>query len=139
MVHLGGGRSWARKRGGSELERRRPWWTTARERRRAREGVKRGKERACWCPSSSAAGRVAEGGTRDSGGGAWRPRSQHASPFGHFPEHVAGVGEGDVGSQFGPLPGRISPWAKNEVYSPQPTLRFSFKVPEHLSSVTTGN
>jgi hypothetical protein len=30
-------------------------------------------------------------------------------------EHLACVGEGDVGSRFGPLPDRIRPWAKNEV------------------------
>ena len=46
---------------------------------------------------------MAGGGTRGSGGGAWRPRSQHASPFGHFPEHVAGVGVGKVGAGLGQI------------------------------------
>ena len=47
--------------------------------------------------------RVAGGGTHGSGGGAWRPRSQHASSFGHFPEHVAGVGVGKVGARLGQI------------------------------------
>jgi hypothetical protein len=84
-------------------------------------------------------GRVAEGGTRGSGGGAWRPRSQHASPFGHFPEHVAGSDVGKVERRFGPLPGRIRHWAINKVCSPRSALRFLFKVPGHLSFVTADN
>ena len=54
-----------------------------------------------------------------------RPRRQAV-------EQVAGTGEGDVGSQFGPLPGRISPWAKNEVCSPRTALHFSFRDQGHL-------
>ena len=33
--------------------------------------------------------------------GAWRPRPQHASPFGQFLEHVVGVGMGKVGTELG--------------------------------------
>ena len=33
--------------------------------------------------------------------GAWRPHPQHASPFGQFPEHVAGVGEAEWGANLG--------------------------------------
>jgi len=53
------------------------------------------EQRARWC--------MARGGTRGSGGGAWRPRSQHASLFGHFPEHVAGVGVGKVSAGLGQI------------------------------------
>ena len=35
--------------------------------------------------------------------GAWRPRPQHASPFGQFPEHVASVGVGKVGAKLGQI------------------------------------
>ena len=35
--------------------------------------------------------------------GAWRPRPQHVSPFGQFPEHVAGVGVGKVGTKLGQI------------------------------------
>ena len=33
--------------------------------------------------------------------GAWWPRPQHVSPFGQFPEHVAGVGEAEWGANLG--------------------------------------
>jgi hypothetical protein len=42
-------------------------------------------------------------------------RSATRRPLRQFNEHMAGVGEDEVGSQFGPLPGRISLWAKNKV------------------------
>ena len=35
--------------------------------------------------------------------GAWRTCRQHASPFGQFPEHVAGVGVGKVGMELGQI------------------------------------
>jgi len=63
----------------------------------------------------------------------------HASPFGQILEHVAGVGVGKVGSRFGPLPGRIRPWAKNKVCSPQHALHFSLRHSSHLSTITVGN
>ena len=64
--------------------------------------------------------------------GAWRPRRQNV-------EHVASVGEGKVGSRFGPLPGRNRPWAKNEVCSPRTTLHFSLRDSSHWSIITVGN
>ena len=35
--------------------------------------------------------------------GAWRPRPQHMSSFGQFPEHVASVGVGKVGAELGQI------------------------------------
>ena len=64
--------------------------------------------------------------------GAWRPRRQTV-------EHMASVRVDMVGSQFGPLPGRIRPWAKNEVCSPQSALHFSLRHSSHLSNITVGN
>ena len=54
-------------------------------------------------------------------------------------EHLACIDEGDVGSRFGPLLGRIRPWAKNEVCSPRTALHFSLRDSSHLSIITVGN
>ena len=51
-------------------------------------------------------------------------------------EHLACVDEGDVGSRFVPLPGRIRPWAKNEVCSYWPALPLSLRHSGHLSNIT---
>jgi hypothetical protein len=61
----------------------------------------------------------------------WRARSAAWLTRRPAVEHLACVGEGKVGSRFGPLPGRISPWAKNKVCSPQPALHFSFRDQGH--------
>ena len=76
----------------------------------------------------------------------WRECSVHGGhaldtrrPLGHLTEHVAGSDVGKVERRFGLLPGRIRHWAINEVCTPRPALRFLFKVPGHLSSVTADN
>jgi hypothetical protein len=44
-------------------------------------------------------------------------------PLRLFDEQVAGIKVSKVGRQFGPLPGQIWTWAKNEVCSPRPALQ----------------
>ena len=76
----------------------------------------------------------------------WRECSVHGGhaldtrrPLGHLTEHVAGRDVGKVERRFGPPLGRIRHWAINKVCTPRPALRFLFKVPGHLSSVTVDN
>ena len=68
-----------------------------------------------------AAAALSNGGARS---GAWRPRR-------HFIEHVARVGVGKVGGDFGLLPGRFGPWAKKEVCSRRPALQLWLRVLSH--------
>ena len=70
---------------------------------------------------------------------AWWPRTGTRRPLRHSTEHVAGSDMGKVERHFGPLTGRIRHWAINKICSPRPALRFLFKVPSHLSSVTMDN
>ena len=98
----------------------------------------KGAEGACMLYTSS----EGEGST------CWRwertaPHGCHARytwhPFRHLGEQVAGAGGDMVGSQFGPLTGRIRYWAKNEVCSPRPALHFPLRYLGHWSNRSVGN
>ena len=106
-------------------EQRRPWsWHDRPWRRRlhgseesargSEQGVERGMERACWCPSSSAAGRRAST-TRGAAAEAHGGHVQGACrPLGRFREQLAGDDGISVGRDFGLFPGRIRTWAEYE-------------------------
>jgi hypothetical protein len=71
----------------------------------------------CSVPALEGAGR---GSARGSNGGV---RTRAWSPRRHYPEHVVCVEVAGMGRKFGPLPGRIQTWAKNEVCSTADALQ----------------
>ena len=120
---------------------------TAAERRRAK---------VCARESQRELGRSAftTGGRRDAigadhaatarcNGGSALTHGRHAQatqhPLGHFREHLASNGLTMVERRFGPATGLFGSWDQNKVCSTRPALRFLFKVPDYLSSVTAGN
>jgi hypothetical protein len=97
---------------------------------RERGGGRRVSARTRFSPSEATERSAGQQGTRPCRWGHEQgmaaTRSATRRPMRQFNEHLAGVGEDEVGSQIGPLPDRISLWAKKQSCSSQYALQFLF-------------